>query len=135
MSDRRPFLLSEVERRQLLNEWAAPTAVSHGDIAVHQRFESHAEETPEAIALVFGEETLTLRVESQSDILAHRLIKLGVGPGFLIGIAVERWPTWMAAVLGTLKGDWRIPTPPAARPSHGTACGDAWRARSRPRSS
>ena len=97
-------LLSEVERQQLLHEWAAPTAVSHGDIAVHHRFESHAEETPEAIALVFGEETLTYReLNRQSNILAHRLIELGVGPGILIGIAVERWPVRMAAVLGTLK--------------------------------
>ena len=81
-------LLSEVERRQLLHEWAAPTSVSHGDLAVHRRFESHAEKTPEAIALVFGEETLTYReLNRQSNILAHRLIELGVGPGILIGIA------------------------------------------------
>ena len=88
MPDRRLSLLSEVERRSC-SKWAAPPCASHGDLAVHQRFESHAEETPEAIALIFGEETLTYReFNRQSNILAHRLIELGVGPGILIGIAV-----------------------------------------------
>jgi len=48
------------------------------------------ERTPDAIAVVFENQQLTYRVKSTSELSAHYLQRLGVGPDVLVGICSER---------------------------------------------
>ncbi|MEO0409493.1 MAG: condensation domain-containing protein, partial [Cyanobacteria bacterium P01_A01_bin.135] len=50
-------LLSEAERRQL-QQWNQTQTAYPSDRCIHQLFEQQAEKTPQAIALVFGDQTL-----------------------------------------------------------------------------
>ena len=97
-------LLSESERHQFLGEWAALPGISHGDLAIHHRFEKQVDKSPDAIALVFGEESLTYReLNLLANSLAHRLIELGVTPESVVGICLEHWPSRVIGLLGVLK--------------------------------
>ncbi|MBD0372773.1 MAG: AMP-binding protein [Pyrinomonadaceae bacterium] len=83
-------LLTEQERQQQLFEWNQ-TAQNHPTQTLHQLFESQAERTPEATALVFEDEQLSYReLNERANQLAHYLQKLGVGPEVLVGISMER---------------------------------------------
>ena len=80
-------LLTEAERRQLLVEWNDPQVELPGfrDLpggrCIHQLLEAQVEQTPEAIALVCGNERLSYReLNSRANQLAHYLRRLGVGP-------------------------------------------------------
>ncbi|MGH9363634.1 MAG: condensation domain-containing protein, partial [Thermoanaerobaculia bacterium] len=72
-------LLTAAERRQVLEEWnSSPFAAEPA--CVHQLFEAQAERTPEAIAVVAGEVSLTYReLNRRANRLAERLRELGVG--------------------------------------------------------
>ncbi|MFI0773114.1 condensation domain-containing protein, partial [Streptomyces sp. NPDC021218] len=52
-------LLSEAERRQILVEWNDTAVPFADDVAVHQLVEAQAARTPDAVAVVCGEEQLT----------------------------------------------------------------------------
>jgi arthrofactin-type cyclic lipopeptide synthetase B len=68
-------------------------------------FEARATATPEALAVAFGEERLTYRqLNERASRLAHHLIQLGIRPGVLVGIAVERSLDAIVGFLGILKG-------------------------------
>jgi non-ribosomal peptide synthetase component F len=53
------WILPEAERQQVLVEWNATEADYPKDQCVHQLFEAQAERSPEAIALVFEQQSLT----------------------------------------------------------------------------
>ncbi|MCW5617760.1 MAG: amino acid adenylation domain-containing protein [Nitrosomonas sp.] len=67
------------------------------------------------IAVKYEDQQLTYKeLEIRSNKLAYRLRKMGVGPGKLIGIYIERSLDMMVALLGTLKaGAAYIPLDPA----------------------
>ena len=97
-------LLSGSERHQLLRVWADAPAIPHEDIGIHHRFERQVELSPDAVALVCGEESFTYReLNRLSNSLAHRLIELGVGPETVVGLYLDRWPSRMVGLLGVLK--------------------------------
>ena len=97
-------LLSEPERRKLLIEWndTAVEYASHKN--VHQMFEQQRERTPDAVAAVYDDESLTYReLNYKSNQLAHYLRGLGVGPGMLVGLCLERSLEMAVGVLAILK--------------------------------
>jgi amino acid adenylation domain-containing protein len=97
-------LLSESERHQLLTEWNATTADYPRDQCIHQLFEAQAKKTPDAIALVCDEKTLTYQeLNRRANQVAHHLRKLGIGPDGLAGIFIERSPEMIIGLLGILK--------------------------------
>ncbi|MDY7076207.1 MAG: amino acid adenylation domain-containing protein [Chloroflexota bacterium] len=97
-------LLTDSERHQLLVEWNDTTAKYPQDVCVHHLFEAQAAQTPEAVAVIFEEETLTYReLNRRANQLAHHLQKLGVGPDTLVGICVERSLDMVVGLLGILK--------------------------------
>jgi amino acid adenylation domain-containing protein len=97
-------LVSEQEHQCLLDDWAASSAVPHADIAIHHRFERQVECSPDAVALVWGEESYTyLELNRLSNRVAHRLIELGVQPETVVGLYVDRWPWRLIGLLGVLK--------------------------------
>ena len=69
-----------------------------------QLFETHAAQTPEAIALVFGEEKLSYaQLNQRANRLARYLRELGVEPEVLVGICLERSIDMVVASLAVLK--------------------------------
>jgi amino acid adenylation domain-containing protein len=67
-------------------------------------FAVQVERSPEADAVVFGSERLTyLELDRRSNRLARHLIGLGVGPGALVGVCLERSAGLIVTFLAILK--------------------------------
>ncbi|GAB1539219.1 hypothetical protein NUACC21_18850 [Scytonema sp. NUACC21] len=81
----------------------------------HQLFEAQAEQTPNAIAVVFEDKQLTYReLNIQANQLAHHLQELGVIPEVLVGICMERSLSMIVGLLGILKaGGAYLPLDPS----------------------
>jgi amino acid adenylation domain-containing protein len=107
-------ILTPAERQQLLVEWNNTATDYHSDKCVHHLFEAQVERTPDAIAVIFGEDQLTYReLNQRANQLAHHLIELGVGPEVLVGICVERSIAMIVGLLGILKaGGAYVPLDP-----------------------
>lgn len=108
-------LLTEVERQQLLVEWNDTHVEFSTTHCVHQLFETQAEESPEAIALVCEDEQLSYReLNARANQLAHYLRRLGVRPEDRVALCLERSTDMVVAVLATLKaGGAYVPLDPA----------------------
>jgi len=111
-------MLSGGEEHQLLNEWNDTDREYPKDKCIQQLFEEQVEKTPEATAVIFGEEQLTYRdLNKRANQLAHHLRKLGVGPDVLVGICVERSLEMVIGLLGILKaGGAYLPLDPGYPP-------------------
>ena len=96
-------LLAPEERRQLLFEWNA-TAREVPQATLPALLEAQVERSPEAIALVFEESTLSYaELNAQANRLAHLLIGRGVGPEDLVALALPRSIEMVVTLLGILK--------------------------------
>jgi amino acid adenylation domain-containing protein len=106
-------LLSPKERQQIL-DWNATAQANQLDHGVHELFEQNAQRSPEALAVVHGEDELTYHeLNERSNQLAHYLIRLNLGPEKLIGIFLPRSTEIIVAMLATLKaGAAYIPLDP-----------------------
>ncbi|MEH2128696.1 amino acid adenylation domain-containing protein [Nostoc sp.] len=97
-------LLTPQERQQLLVEWNATQTDYPSDQCIHHLFAAQVERNSNAIAVVFGEQKLTYQeLNAQANQLAHYLQKLGVKPGVLVGICVERSVSVIIGLLAILK--------------------------------
>jgi amino acid adenylation domain-containing protein len=106
--------LHPTERERVLVRWndtARPSAV-RGSIT--DRFESRVRAAPDAVALEWGAAALTYAaLDRQANQLAHHLRALGVARHTLVGVAVERSPAMVVAVIGILKaGGAYVPLDP-----------------------
>ncbi|HYP02720.1 MAG TPA: amino acid adenylation domain-containing protein, partial [Pyrinomonadaceae bacterium] len=109
-------LLTDKESRQLLEEWNDTGAAYPSDeVCFHELFERQAERTPDALALVFEDESLTYaELNTRANKLARRLRRLEVGADALVGICVERSWEMVVGLLGILKaGAGYVPLDPA----------------------
>src|SRR5687768_14882153 len=81
---------------------------------VHELFESEVEQSPESIALVWGDRQFTYReLNERANQLAHFLIRFGIGPNSLVGLCTHRTPEMIIAILGILKaGGAYVPMDP-----------------------
>jgi amino acid adenylation domain-containing protein len=81
---------------------------------VHEMIQAHAAATPDAVALVFGNTTLTYgALDARANRLAHRLIALGVNAETRVGIAAERSIEMVVGLLAILKsGGAYVPLDP-----------------------
>src|SRR5262249_14387259 len=96
-------LLSPGKQRRLLTSWCAGPAESVPSYCLHQLFETQAEKTPHAVALVFGEEQLSYaELNARASQLAHYLRRLGVGPEIVVGLCVSRSLDLIVALIGIL---------------------------------
>jgi amino acid adenylation domain-containing protein len=107
-------LLPEPERRQVLFDWNATEVDFPRDICLHQLFEAQVERTPDAVALVFEDQTLSYReLNERADLVAAVLRQLGVGPDVLVGICMERSLELVIGLFGILKaGGAYVPLDP-----------------------
>ncbi len=107
-------LLPPAERQRILVEWNATGAAYPPDACLHRVFEAQVERTPEALALVFGEQQLSYaELNARANRLARQLRGLGVGPEVLVGVCMERSLELVIALYAILKagGAW-VPLDP-----------------------
>lgn len=107
-------ILDANERRHLVVECNDTAAAYPRDLTFAHLFARQAAETPSAIAVVAGAQSLTYReLEKRSDTLARQLISLGFGPSERVGVFVNRTADLIIAPLAILKaGSAYIPLDP-----------------------
>jgi amino acid adenylation domain-containing protein len=97
-------LLGETERRQLLVEWNDTQTGYPRNRCVHELFEAQAAQSPEAVAVSFGELQLTYaELNARANQLAHYLARVGVRPGRVVGICAGRSLEMLVGLLAILK--------------------------------
>src|SRR4029079_12007997 len=111
-------ILSAQERATLLRGWndtAQPLAAA----TLPQLFEAQVAHSPDAAALVFGDEVLSYgALDARANRLAHHLRTLGVGPERVVGLCVERSLAMLVGLLGILKaGGAYLPLDPDYPPA------------------
>ncbi|QRN95172.1 non-ribosomal peptide synthase/polyketide synthase [Archangium violaceum] len=96
-------LLPEEERRRVLVAWNE-TRREYAADCIHEQFAAQVARTPDAVAVVCGEESLSYReLARRVDALARRLRALGVGPDTVVGLCVRRSPEMVVGLLGILQ--------------------------------
>ncbi|MGB6031939.1 MAG: amino acid adenylation domain-containing protein [Bacteroidota bacterium] len=111
-------LLTEAERHQLIVDWNRTDAEFPCNRSVQELFESQSVKSPEAVAVVFGEERWTYEeLDRRSNRFASYLRRSGVGAEVLVGICMERSVEMVVALLGVLKaGGAYLPVDPSYPP-------------------
>ncbi|MGF2038866.1 MAG: non-ribosomal peptide synthetase [Nostoc sp. CmiVER01] len=107
-------LVSLEEHHQLLVEWNQTALEYPKDKCIHQLFEAQVEQTPNATAVIFGDQHLTYtELNARANQLAHYLQTLGIKPEVLVGLCVERSLEMIVGMLGILKaGGAYVPLDP-----------------------
>ena len=97
-------LLTESERHQLLVEWNDTKTEYPRDKCIHELFEQQAEETPDAVAVVFEDQQLSYRqLNERANRLARYLQRQGVGADVRVGICMARSLDLIVGLLGIVK--------------------------------
>ncbi|WP_323663364.1 non-ribosomal peptide synthetase, partial [Pectobacterium versatile] len=97
-------VLPESERQQLLVGFNATGTDSLSYALIHERIEHAAHQTPDAVAVIFGKQTLSYdQLNRRANRLAHHLLTLGVQPDDRVAICVERGLEMIVGLLGILK--------------------------------
>ncbi len=111
-------LLGTGEREQVLHGWNSPARAVDGAACIHSLFEAQAARTPEAVAVLHEERSLTYReLDARANQLARHLREHGVGPEDRVGVCLERSPELVVALLGVLKaGAAYVPLDPVLSP-------------------
>ncbi|QYZ65454.1 MAG: amino acid adenylation domain-containing protein [Gammaproteobacteria bacterium (ex Lamellibrachia satsuma)] len=107
-------ILSQEERKQLLQDWNDTSKTYAADDCIHQLFAQQAAQARESTALVFQDQLLSYQeLDLRANRLAQYLIRQGVGPDVPVGISLERSPEMVVALLGVLKaGGAYVPMDP-----------------------
>ncbi|MCP3099325.1 amino acid adenylation domain-containing protein, partial [Myxococcus sp. K15C18031901] len=108
-------LLSEDERRKVLEEFQGRVEDYPADALVHTLIEAQVDRTPHAEAVRFESEALTYaQLDARANQLAHHLRALGVGPHQLVAVCLERSLDMVVALVAVLKsGAAYVPLDPA----------------------
>jgi len=106
--------LLTLAEQEMLVEWNRTQVDYPQDECIHELFEAQVEQTPDAIAVEFGERRLSYReLNSRANQLARYLRQRGVGPDVLVGICLERSVEMIVGILGILKaGGAYVPLDP-----------------------
>jgi amino acid adenylation domain-containing protein len=107
-------VLSAAAKKQVLIDWNT-TGGKYPDARLHELIAARAADKPDAVAAVFEGERLTYaELDRKANQLGHHLRMLGVQPGALVGLCVERSLNMLVGLLGILKaGAAYVPLDPA----------------------
>ena len=101
--DRLP-ILSESELRHILQDWNSTQRDYPRNKCVHELFQEQAARTPDSLAVSSEGRSLTYaQLDKRANQLARHLIKIGVTPSSLVGIAVDRSLDMLVGLLGIWK--------------------------------
>lgn len=109
-----PLALTIEDQHQLLHTWNQ-TKKPYPNTTIHQLFEAQVERTPDAIALVYEDQTLTYRkLNARANQVAHYLRAQGMKPDQLVGLGIERSLEMIIGILAILKaGGAYVPLDPS----------------------
>ena len=95
-------------------KWSS-TKTEYPQPSIHKVVEAVVELSPDAVVVVFEQESLTYRqLKSRANFLAHYLQSLGVGKEVFLGICMERSLEMVVGLLGILKArEAYVPLDPA----------------------
>ncbi|MFV3291356.1 amino acid adenylation domain-containing protein, partial [Pseudomonas sp. NY11955] len=94
-------MLGQTEQQRMVEGWNGTQAAYPDERSIHQLIEAQVFATPDAPALVFGEQTLSYaELNRRANQLAHKLREQGVGPDVLVGIAMQRSLEMVIGLLG-----------------------------------
>jgi amino acid adenylation domain-containing protein len=112
--DEKHLQVTEAEQLQLVS-WNATDRTFSLDLPIYQYIAMRAVESPEAVAVVANDQSLTYKtLNARANQLAYYLQSQGVGPGVLVSICVERSLDLVVGLLGILKaGGAYVPLDPA----------------------
>ncbi len=107
-------ILAPSQEQQIVFDWNDTSAEYPKDLCLHQLFERQVEQTPDAVAIVDREQSLSYaELNRRANRMAHRLQAAGVGTGDLVAICVERSAGLIAGLLAILKaGAGYVPLDP-----------------------
>jgi amino acid adenylation domain-containing protein len=96
-------MVSEAEAKRLLVDWN-DTAFELPRTTLHRCVEDQARRTPSRIAVTDHEQSLRYdELDAKANRLAQHLVKVGVTPGALVGLAVHRSANMVVGALAILK--------------------------------
>ena len=103
-------LVSGQQKKLLLTDWNATQRSYPHDRCLHQLIEAQAERTPNAVAVVFRNRSLTYQeLNCLANQLAQRLRSLGCGPGQFVGVFLRRSLDLMVALPGRTESRRGLP--------------------------
>ncbi len=107
-------LLTESDREKILVAWNDTKADVADGICLSQLIEAQVKKTPDAVALIFGEEKLTYNdLNQRANQTGRYLQKLGVSPGTRVAVCMDRSFSMIIGMLGILKaGGVYVPMDP-----------------------
>ncbi|HEY9509925.1 MAG TPA: amino acid adenylation domain-containing protein, partial [Verrucomicrobiae bacterium] len=92
------------EERELIADWNQTTTPYDREASISQLFEAQVEKTPDATALIFRDQMISYReLNQRANRLARRLTESGIKPETRVGVALERSPEMIVALLAILK--------------------------------
>jgi amino acid adenylation domain-containing protein len=108
-------VLPAQEWQQVISLFNQTQAAYPSDKLIHELFEEQADCTPEAVAVLHEEQSLTYEdLNGKANQLARYLRGCGVAPGDLVGICVERSLEMVVGLLAVLKaGGAYVPLDPS----------------------
>jgi non-ribosomal peptide synthetase component F len=108
-------LMSEQEKRQIINGWSRTKIEFERDRCIHHLFEAQAERSPESVAVVCEGEQISYReLNRRANQLGHYLKGLGVRPEMMVGVCLERSIELAVALMGVWKaGGVYVPMDPS----------------------
>lgn len=107
-------LFDAAEWKKLVETWSVTEPAPAEHYCFHHIIEQQVARTPDDIALVFGQETLTYReMNERANQLAHYLRRHNVGPEVLVGLCMDRSLEMIVGLLGIMKaGGAYVPLDP-----------------------
>ncbi len=96
--------LTAAERKQLVEKWNDTAAPLPRNVCLHHLFEQRAAETPDAIAISFGNDTLTYKeLDASANQLANYLGQYEYAQNPFVGVNIERSIDMIVAILAVQK--------------------------------
>ncbi|MBO9623885.1 MAG: LLM class flavin-dependent oxidoreductase [Sphingomonas sp.] len=116
-------LLTKSERRRVVEDWNLSTAQVPSAAGVHQLISQQVTRSPDRVAVISrGRSISYAELDARSNRLARHLAALGVGPGGLVGLSLDRSIDLPVALLAIHKAGGAYvpldPAYPAARLKH-----------------
>ncbi|WP_421797792.1 non-ribosomal peptide synthetase [Haliscomenobacter sp.] len=108
-------LLSKAEEQHLIYTLNQTQLDFPSEKCVHQFFEAQVDRTPEAVAVMYGNNSLTYHeLNRRANGLARQLQDLELGPAIQVGILMDKSPEILVALLAVLKaGGVYVPIHPS----------------------
>ncbi len=97
-------MLLTCERQKLLKEFNDTATEYAREKCVHELFEEMAAKTPDKVAVVACDKTLTYKeLNEDANRIAHSLMEKGIGKGNIVGLMLPRESYLLSALFGVLK--------------------------------